>query len=212
MKKPFIHEPFIYLCMSKTKSGFILFVFFFSTLLFQFCKKEDKGTYRTYTHKFLFVEINNASSGAYYNFYSAKDTIMLELKDTNGFILVAEDTSIRIGRADFSGSLYASSPPLPPTIDQDSLMIFTINDFDANHPAGSNISDCFLVSHVFSSAFNFLPLEQFSEVGKNSYSQDFKLHLIKQPSSNELRLKLYFYDKVFTDGIMVQSPTILFKP
>jgi hypothetical protein len=212
MKKSFIHEPFIYLCMSKTKSGFILFVFFFSTLLFQFCKKEDKGTFKTYIHKCYFAEINTTTVGGYYTIYSARDTLKVDLKDTNGFIIITEDTTIRMSQTKANGSLYATSPVLPPTISQDSLIILTLNNFDASHPAGSDVSDCFLVSHVFSSAFNFLPLEQFSEVGKNSYSQDFKLHLIKHPSSNELRLRLYFYDKVYTDGIMVQSPTILFKP
>ena len=197
--------------MRKLKSGLVFLAFLFSSLLFQYCKK-DKGTLKTFIHKFLFAEINTASTGGYYNIFNANDTFNVELKDTNGFVIVTDDTTVRISRTSENGSLYATSPVLPPTIDQDSLMIFTIYDFDANHPAGSNISDCFLVSHVFSSAFNFLPLEQFSEVGKNSYSQDFKLLLIKHPSSNELRLKLYFYDKVFTDGIMVQSPTILFKP
>jgi len=198
--------------MRKLKSGLLFLVFLFSSLLFQFCKKEDKGTFKTYIHKFYFAEINTTSAGSYYNIYSVRDTLKIDLKDTNGFIIVTEDTTVRISQTMANGNLYATSPVLPPTIDQDSLMIFTVYDFDANHPAGSNISDCFLVSHVFSSAFNFLPLEQFSEVGKNSYSQDFKLLLIKHPSLNELRLKLYFYDKVFTDGIMFQSPTILFKP
>lgn len=198
--------------MLKARVSLILLLFLFSTLLFQFCKKEDSGTFKTFIHKVLFAEINTTSTGGYYNIYKENDTFNVELKDTNGFIIVTEDTTIRISYNSSNGNLFARSPALPPTIEQDSLIIFTLNEFDAMHPAGSNVSDCFLVSQVYGSAFTFLPLEQFSVVGKNSFSQDFKLHLIKHPSSNQLKLKLYFYDKVYTDGILLKSPTILFKP
>ncbi len=201
----------IYLRMRKTKSGFILFVFFFSTLLLQFCKKEDKGTFRRYIHKFLFVEFNSLSD-PYYNFYNANDTLNVVLKDTNDFIIVAEDTAVQISYANSNGNLYATSPLPPLTVEQDSLIILTVNNFDALHPAGSDVSDCFLISSVYAPANLWLPLDQFRQIVKNNYLHDFKLHLIKHPNTNALKLKLHFYNKDYSDGIMLQSPTIVFKP
>ncbi|MDI1235534.1 MAG: hypothetical protein PSX81_14750 [bacterium] len=197
--------------MRKVKGGFILLLFIFSTLLFQFCKKEDDGTFKTYIHKFLFAEFNT-KSGAYYNFYKSVDTLRLDRKDTNSFILVSEDTTIQIGSVGIGGNLYATSPTPLPSVDQDSLIIFTLNDFDLLHPAGSNITSCFLISNVYSSSNGLFSVDQFKHVVKQNYLSDFKLHLIKNPTNKTLKLKLHFYTKIITDGIVIQSPTILFKP
>ncbi len=201
----------------------LLLVFIFSALLMQYCNKCKGGYHRTKITIYGFTFTGPFKSKAK-RLFLPNDSIPMLQGDTLHFGLIAKKTVVSSEEltARSEGNLYACKElqQIYERAEQDSLKVITLNDFDNLHPAGSNISEFFLVSGYDADTLGYYPIKDYGlfrenlfkyDPTYNTYSPNFTLTLLKKPDNVALNLKLLFFNKVLTDSFSTISPIFTFK-
>jgi len=190
-----------------------LICFLFSSLFFQFCNTCGKKSVQQFAiEKYDFQQV--AKMDAKSQFYFLKpDSVPMVSNDTVYFLLMPK-TKLAQNSLSGNGNLYACDPVMPVTVALgDSMRIETMDNFDATHSAGSDVSDFFL---LYEQGFidsgkmvnNYYPLNAFTR--QNQMLSFLHLALIKKPSFKNIRFKIYVYKQKLNDGNTCETPVLSF--
>lgn len=98
----------------------------------------------------------------------------------------------------------------------DSLQVITIEEFDLSHPAGSDVSDFFILTHktnFFSYTWDkfYGPVGRLNEIEKNFQLDKFSAVLTQKPENNSARFLFRFFNRNNGNYAITYSPKLNFR-
>lgn len=170
--------------------------FFFSALLLQQCRDKCDSGKLVNQQKISHYELQslNTIDSLGTLKYRSFDSMQMKPDDT---VIVLIRPELILAQNNTSELLMACDPVMPNVLALgDSLKIFTAYDFDLQHPAGSEISDLFIIFNMNfqkgdPDSNRFRPLEEFRSF--TSSGQMLALGLIKKPENKDVTLRLIIY-------------------
>lgn len=187
-------------------------VFLFSTLFFQQCRDCPSKPVQTFKiHAYTFNQVYKLKPGGNYD-YLIIDSVSMGAMDTIFFSFIPK-TKMAHQKAS-NGDLFACDPVFPRTQSLgDSMKVFCLNDFDSQHPAGSEVSECFLISNDQYSASGqfsrvFFPCQEFKTFSNGT--DILNLALIKKPSFQNVKFKIFIYQVNLQGAYYLETPEFRF--
>lgn len=198
--------------MKTIKKVSLFFVLLFSTFFFQFCDRNPCGSGDDYKESIIESYFMNRifkidSNNVYTNL--AADSIKMKSDDT---VYLEFNSIIKQAYYGNSYDLFACSPvELAYLSAGDSLKVFTLDDFDNTHSAGSDVSEYFVIARDIyvngQLTKEHKPLEYFSNVNTDF---NFKVGLTVKPTFNDIRLQFKVYKKDIANAQKFETPSLRF--
>lgn len=195
------------------KTGF-LFVLIFSSFLFQFCTNKCGGFDRSgsgsgfsfFVNAYVYNRVMYLKGHEFS--YAGKDSVQYAAGDTLCFQFHCDVRFAGVGKRNSAADLMACEPapsPVPSPLG-DSLNIISLDVFNAQYPAGSDVSALFRLYNPFSP--KFYPLREFKRF--NTDESTLQLALIQMPVPGLKRFRLLVHNGDKAAAKVFDTPAILF--
>jgi hypothetical protein len=192
-----------------------LALFIFSSFFLQFCDKRSTcsgGVSRSVIESYRYNRIFRMNAVRHVTLIP-EDSISMTANDTIYMEFWARTRTAMNYTIGNYGSLFACTPSIE-MIDPlgDSIMIETMDDFDATHSSGSNISGFFRLfgpgSYDSGRVKEYYPVNRFKEFHNDRMS--FILALVKKPEFRDIRFKVHFYKKKLAEAVRTETTLLRF--
>lgn len=189
----------------------LLLICVFASLLIQQCNYGCKGLGGEEHFKVITFKSGNFSKkSGKQRTYLKPDEISISPDDT--LWINMEDSSIMVAaKRSNDGTLMACDSYIEKIYSSrwDSISIQSVTDFDAFHPAGSNMDSFFLIEA--NSQWKYELLNQFGKIIQTRNDKRFSLLLLRVPTNNSVQFKFNFFDTKTGESTFSFSPVLRYK-
>lgn len=203
--------------MKTIKKISLFFVLLFSTFFLQFCDRNthpcgndvDYDFKPTIIESYLLNTIYKYVSNNNYKNYTS-DSIKMESNDT---IYLGFYAIIKQAYKYTSNCLFACSPlqvPIPSPAG-DSIRVFTLDDFDNTHKAGSDVTEYFIITNdSYVGGLYTREHKSLASFSSVNTEERFQVGLTVKPLYNAIRLQFKVYKNDIANAQKFETPALMF--